>query len=114
VTARRAGFRSFQGGFKTPGTARPTVRPSQHAIEDAMFKTQYEHPATVLLSALWGLAALLAIAAFAVSAVAAIQLPGVASTLHAERAAEVKNVESVTSSSMLREPRHAISKDKLD
>ncbi|HEY0818660.1 MAG TPA: hypothetical protein VGD46_07770 [Rhizobacter sp.] len=79
-----------------------------------MFKTQFEHPATVLLSAVWGLAAVLAIAAFTVSAVAASQLAAVTAGPHAERAAEEKNVESVTSSSMLREPRLAISKDKLD
>lgn len=78
------------------------------------FNTQYERPATVLLSVMWGLAALLAVAAFVVSALVAAQASPTAPTLHPVRIGQVKSVESVTSSSMLREPRPAISKDKLD
>jgi len=78
-----------------------------------MFNTQFERPTAVLLSAMWSLAAVLAIAAFAVSAFAAPQAT-VAPTSHQLRMAEAQSVESVTSSSMLREPRLSISKDKLD
>lgn len=79
-----------------------------------MFNNQYERPAMVLLSAMWGLAAVLAIAAFTVSAFAATKpLPEVP-TVHPVRLAHAESVESVTRPSMLREPRHAISKHKLD
>lgn len=81
------------------------------------FNTQYEHPARLLLSVMWALAAVLAAAAFAASALAAPRASPVAPTLHPMRLASLapaKSVESVTSSSMLREPRLAISKDKLD
>ncbi|MBL0727548.1 hypothetical protein [Piscinibacter sp. HJYY11] len=83
-----------------------------------MFKTQFERPATVLLSAMWSLAVVLAIAAFAASAFAASSAAGPAAAVvpasHAARPATAQSVESVTRSSMLREPRLAISKDKLD
>lgn len=79
-----------------------------------MFNTQYERPAVVLLSALWGLAAVLAIAAFTVSAFAATEDSPVAPALHSARLAHAESVESVTRPSMLRKPRHAISKHKLD
>ncbi|MBX3625013.1 MAG: hypothetical protein KF892_08380 [Rhizobacter sp.] len=79
-----------------------------------MFNTQYERPAVVLLSALWGLAAVLAIAAFTVSAFAATRASPVGPTLHAVRLTHAESVESVTGPSMLSEPRHAISKHKLD
>lgn len=79
-----------------------------------MFNTQYERPAVVLLSALWGLAAVLAIAAFTVSAFAATRASPVGRTLHAVYLAHAESVESVTGPSMLSEPRHAISKHKLD
>ncbi len=75
-----------------------------------MFNTQFQRPATVLLSAMWSLATVLAIAAFAVSASASPSAP----VLHAATPKQSQSVESVTSSSMLREPRLAISKDKLD
>jgi hypothetical protein len=79
-----------------------------------MFNTQFERPATVLLSALWSLAAVLAIAAFAVCALDAPRAPVAPSTSYQVRTAQVQSAESVTRSSMLREPRLAISKDKLD
>lgn len=78
-----------------------------------MFKTQFERPATVLLSAMWSLATVLAVAAFAASAFARSS-PPVAPASHETRRAPSQSVESVTRSSMLREPRIAISKDKLD
>jgi hypothetical protein len=78
-----------------------------------MFNTQFERPAAVLLSAMWSLAAALAIAAFAVSAFAAAPVAPVPA-LHAATSPQAQSVESITRSSMLREPRFAISKDKLD
>lgn len=77
------------------------------------FKTQFERPATVLLSAMWSLAAVLAVAAFAVSAFAAPSHP-VARAMRTATPPQSQSVESVTRSTMLREPRLAISKDKLD
>jgi hypothetical protein len=78
-----------------------------------MLKTQFERPAAVLLSAMWSLAAVLAIVAFAVSVLAVPREP-VAQASHQMRMVRDRSVESVTTSSMLREPRLAISKDKLD
>lgn len=77
------------------------------------FKTQFERPAAVLLSAMWSLAALLAVAAFAVSAFAAPLQPA-ARAMRTAAPQPSQSVESVTRSTMLREPRLAISKDKLD
>lgn len=79
-----------------------------------MFNTPYERPATVLLSAIWSLAAVLAAAAFAISAFAAAKPSPVTPTSHVAQPTPPKRVESITRSSMLREPRLAISKDKLD
>jgi hypothetical protein len=101
-------FRFFQLGFKTAARAAADSAGISPSPEDAMFNTQYERQAVVVLSALWGLAAVLAIAAFTVSAFAATRASPVGSTSHAE------SVESVTGPSMLRKPRHAISKHKLD
>lgn len=78
-----------------------------------MFNTQFERPTTVLLSAMWSLAVVLVVAAFAASASAAPRAT-VAPTSHQVRMAGAQSVESVTRSSMLRELRLAISKDKLD
>lgn len=77
-----------------------------------MFNTQFERPAAVLLSAMWSLAAVLTLAAFAVSAFAAPR-PVASTSSHMTKGA-AQTVKNVTSSSMLREPRLAISKDKLD
>ncbi len=79
--------------------------PWRNPISEARF----QRPALVLLSALWGLAAVLVAGAFVASQFAAHPAPGVAPPAKA-----TKNVESVTRSSMLREPRLAISKNKLD
>lgn len=82
-----------------------------------MFNTHYEHPATVLLSAMWALAGLLVAAALAASALAAGKAMRVAPLPHAaqsHRPAHAKGTENTTSSSMLRESRLSIGKDKLD
>lgn len=78
-----------------------------------MFNTQFERPAMVLLSAVWSLAAALAIAAFAVSVLAEPRA-AVAPASHTVRMVEARPAESGATSSMLREPRLAIGKNKLD
>ena len=66
----------------------------------------------VMLSAVWTLAAVLSAAAFAMSAFAGEPARGVGPTsLHL---ASAQTVDRGAPSSMLREPRLSISKDKLD
>lgn len=74
--------------------------------------THYNRPAMVMLSAIWTLAAVLSAAAFAVSAFAAPPARGAGPT--AVHLASAQTVDSHAPSSMLREPRLSISKDKLD
>jgi hypothetical protein len=65
-----------------------------------------------MLSAMWTLAAVLSAAAFAVSAFAGEPSRGAGPT--AVQVASTQTVDRRPPSSMLREPRLSISKDKLD
>jgi hypothetical protein len=78
-----------------------------------MFNTQFDRPVMVLLSTMWALAAVLTVTAAAVSFHAHDSVRHVVPTMQTQLA-HAKTVESVTSSSMLRQPGLAISKDKLD
>lgn len=78
-----------------------------------MFNPQFDRPVMVLLSAIWALAAVLAVAAFAVSASASVKASHVAPAMQTP-ATRTAGVESVTSSPMLRGPGLAISRNKLD
>lgn len=77
--------------------------------------TQYEHPATVLLSILWGLAAVLAAAAFAVSVRGTSAASPTAAALRATGSSTgpMNGAESAGRSSMLRAPRRTTGHQKL-
>lgn len=77
-----------------------------------MINAPFNRPAAVMLSAVWTIAALLAAAAFAVSAFAG-EAPRSARPTNGH-AAGAETVDRLAASSMLRQPRLSISKDKLD
>jgi hypothetical protein len=105
-------FQEISGRLQDARPPTPDSGPIAILHGETTIDTHCNRPAVVMLSAMWTLAAVLSAAAFAVSASAGEPSRGAGPT--AVHVASTQTVDRRPPSSMLREPRLSISKDKLD
>ena len=101
-------FRKIQPAFRTPGRRRSTVQAPFPLSRMITLNSPTERPVAILLSAVWALAAVLAVAAFAAASMA------VEPRAQKPAKAEAHDIaKSRASSPMLRDSGYALAKDKL-